>query len=143
MNITKKSNVDKDKLCIDELTNRFFDLFNNTDGKTPKVKDIKSIFIEQGMIISNTTGKPMVYGLKDFIEPRQKMLSDGTLKDFSENEVSHKTEVFENIAHRFCFYEKSGKLNGNPFKSEGMKTLQFVKINGEWKMTSVAWSDKE
>ena len=71
------------------------------------------------------------------------MLNDGTLTDFSENEISHKTEVFRNIAQRFCLYEKSGKLYGKFFKSEGMKTIQYIKIDTEWKMTSVAWSDIE
>jgi hypothetical protein len=138
-----KKNIEKDKLDIDNLTKQFFDLFTNINGRIPKVKDIKNIFIEEGIIISNTTGKPIVYGLQDFIEPREKMLSDGTLTDFSENEISYKTEVFENIAQRFCLYKKSGKLNGEPFESEGMKTIQFVKIDAQWKMASVAWSDKE
>jgi hypothetical protein len=142
MNMTAKNNVEKDKLDIDKLTNRFFDLFTNKDGKTPKVKDIKNIFIEEGLIISNTSGKPIVYSLQEFIETREIKLSDGTLTDFSENEVSHKTEVFDNMAQRFCLYEKSGKLNGKSFKSEGMKTIQFIKIDAEWRMACVAWSDK-
>ena len=141
--MTSKNNVEKDKLDIDNLTERFFDLFTNINGKIPKVKDIKNIFIEEGIIISNSTGKPIVYALQDFIEPREKMLSDGTLTDFSENEISNKTKVFENIAQRFCHYKKSGKLNGESFESEGMKTIQFIKIGAEWKMTCVAWSDKE
>jgi hypothetical protein len=138
-----KNNIEKDKLDIDKLTNRFFDLFTNLDGRTPKVKDIYTIFIEDGLIISNTTGKPIVYGLQDFIEPREKMLSDGTLTEFQEYEVSRKTEVFKNIAQRFSLYRKSGKLNGKFFESEGMKTIQFVKIDDKWKMASIAWSDSE
>jgi len=138
-----KNNIEKDKLDIDKLTNRFFDLFTNLDGKAPKVKDIYNIFIEDGLIISNTTGKPIVYDLQDFIEPREKMLRDGTLTEFQENEVSHKTEVFKNIAQRFSLYRKSGKLNGKFFESEGMKTIQFVKIDDKWKMASIAWSDSE
>lgn len=138
-----KTNVEKDQLDIDKLTARFFDLFTNKNGRTPNVKDIENIFIEEGLIISNTTAKPLIYGLQDFIEPREKILSDGTLTDFSESEVSHKTDIFGNIAQRFSLYEKSGKLNGQYFQSEGMKTIQFVKIDTEWKMASVAWSDKE
>ncbi len=143
MDIIEKNKVEKDKLDIDKLTNRFFDLFTNIDASIPNVKDIENIFIEKGILISNTTGKPFVYGLQDFIDPREKMLTDGTLIDFSENEISHKTEVFGNIAQRFCSYEKSGKFNGKYFKSKGMKTIQFIKIDTEWKMTSVAWSDIE
>lgn len=138
-----KNNTEKDQLEIDILTNRFFDLFTNKKGRVPNVKDIENIFIKEGIIISNTTGEPLVYDLQDFIKPREKMLIDGTLTEFSEHEISHTTEVFKNIAQRFCLYEKSGKRNGKFFKSEGMKTIQFIKVDTEWKMASVAWSDQE
>lgn len=140
--MTIKNNIEKDKIDIDKLTNQFFDIFTNIDGRVPKVKDIKNIFIKEGLIIKNTPKKHFVFGLQEFIEPRERMLSDGTLTDFSESEISHNTEIFENIAQRFSLYVKSGILNGEYFESKGMKTIQFIKINNEWKMTSVVWSDK-
>ena len=70
------------------------------------------------------------------------MLTNGTLVNFSEYEVSHKTEIYNTIAHRFCNYEKSGELNGQHFKSKGMKTLQFIKVANNWKLSSVAWCDE-
>ena len=141
--MTYKTTIEKDRKDIDELTNRFFDLFTNKNGRIPKVKDIKRIFIKEGLIIKHTTKKPIIYGLQSFVEPREKILNDGTLTDFIENEISHKTDIFQNIAQRFCRYEKSGRLNGAYFESEGMKTIQFIRINNEWKMTSVIWSDKD
>ena len=134
--------VEQDKIAIDELTHRFFDLFTNISGKKPNVEDINNLFIKQGIIISNNTGEPIIYNLQEFIEPRKKMLSDGTLTDFKEHELSHKTEIFNHIAQRFCLYEKSGKLNGKPFKTKGMKSIQFIKIDNQWKMVSVVWCDK-
>ena len=141
--MTAINNIEKDKFEIDKLTYQFFDLFTNLDGRIPKVKNIKNIFIKEGIIISNTTGKPFVYGLRDFIEPREEMLTNGTLTDFSEREVSNKTQIFKNIAQRLSHYEKSGKLNGKYFKSEGVKTIQFIRVDEKWKISSVAWSDKE
>lgn len=128
---------------IDKLTTAFFDLFTNANGKIPDVKKIKDLFIATGMIISNTNGSPEIYNLAQFIIPREKMLNDETLINFCENEISHKTEIFGNIAHRFSLYQKSGKLNGVDFESKGVKTIQFVKVNNEWKMSSVAWSDEK
>lgn len=128
---------------IDTLTTAFFKLFTNTNGQKPQVNRIKDFFIPSGMIISNTTGTPEIYTLESFIAPREVMLTDGTLTDFNEGEISHTTELYGNVAHRFCLYQKSGKLNGVEFKAKGMKTLQFVKVNGAWKMSSVAWSDEE
>ena len=71
------------------------------------------------------------------------MLTNGTLINFCEKEVSHKTEVYRNVAHRFCHYEKSGELDGQYFESKGMKTIQFIKVNEKWMISSVAWADKK
>ncbi len=128
---------------INKLTTSFFDVFTNVEGKTPNVKKIEELFITNGVIISNTHGAPEIYNLKEFIAPREKILNDGTLTDFIESEISQNTEIFGNIAQRFCLYEKSGKLNDVYFESRGMKTIQFIKINEEWKMSSVAWSDEK
>jgi len=136
-------NAIQDRLEIDALTARFFDLFTNKDGRVPNVKDIKSIFIPKGILISNTDETPVDYDLDGFIKPREEILTNGTLKNFCEKEISHSTEIFGNIAQRFSLYEKSGELNGERFETKGMKTIQFVKVKGEWKMSSVAWSDEK
>lgn len=127
---------------IDELTTRFFALFTNANGISPSVKRITELFISNGMIINNTSGKPAIYNLQEFIAPREEKLNDGTLTDFSEGEIFHKTEVFGNIAQRFSFYTKSGKLNRESFSSNGIKTIQFVKVNEQWKISSVVWCDE-
>lgn len=135
-------NNQKDRSEINKLASVFFDLFTNINGRTPDVKRIKDLFIVNGIIISNRDGNPEIYNLEEFIAPREKMLNDGTLTEFSEREISHKTEIFENIAHRFSLYEKSGKLNSVDFESKGVKTIQFIKVKNEWKISSVAWSDE-
>ena len=135
-------NAKKDRTEIDALTSRFFDLFTNKDGRVPNVKEIKSIFIPKGILISNTKDPAALYALDDFIRPREEMLTNGTLTNFCEREISHSTELFGNIAQRFSLYEKSGELNGEYFETKGMKTIQFVKVNGKWKMSSVAWCDE-
>jgi RimJ/RimL family protein N-acetyltransferase len=128
---------------ISKLTTRFFSLFTNVKGNIPDVEEIENIFISNGIIISNTHGVPEIYGIREFIAPRKRILSDGTLTDFRESEILHKTEIYGNVAQRFSFYEKSGRLNGTYFESRGMKTIQFIKVGFEWKMSSVAWSDEK
>lgn len=131
-----------DKEAIDQLTSRFFDLFTNTNGISPKVHEVEKLFIPDGIIINNTTGVPEVYSLKEFITPREEMLTNGTLTDFSEWEVSNQTEIYGNVAQRFCLYSKSGVLKGQSFATTGVKTIQFVRVNREWKISSIAWSDE-
>lgn len=83
----------------------------------------------------------MVYDLDAFIAPREKILTDGTLTEFSEWEVSERTEIFGSVAHRFSHYRKSGFLDGAWFEGSGHKTTQFVRTAAGWRMSSLAWDD--
>lgn len=142
MQSQSKISTADDQLEIDNLTKRFFDVFTNTNGRNPHVAALKNIFITEGIIINNTLGEPQIYDLDSFIDPRIEMLTNGTLTNFSESEISHTMEVYRNIAHRFCKYEKSGKLNGEYFESKGMKIIQFIKSEDNWLISSIAWSDE-
>ncbi|MEV4682443.1 GNAT family N-acetyltransferase [Streptomyces kurssanovii] len=115
--------------------------FTNTGGSRPDLGVIRDVFIPQGMIIANVGDEPVIYNLDAFIEPRQKMLTDGTLTEFSEREVAERTEIFGSVAHRFSEYRKSGFHRGEWFEGSGCKTTQFVRTPAGWKMSSLAWDD--
>lgn len=141
MDLFDDTDYPEDLAEIDRITGLFFDLFTNTDGKIPKVRSIRDFFLESGIIINNTGEAPVVYDLEGFIQPREEMLTNGTLTNFSEWEVANTTEVFRNIAQRYSYYEKSGERNGEYFEGRGVKTMQFIKVTGKWMLFSVAWCD--
>ena len=126
---------------IDELTRRFFALFTNADGATPDLDRIYELFVPEGTIIRNAGDRPEVYTLASFIEPRKRLLTDGTLTGFREEEVAADTRISGRIAQRFSFYRKSGILSGQAFETSGVKTMQFVRTAAGWRMSSVAWDD--
>ncbi|MFJ8312114.1 MULTISPECIES: DUF4440 domain-containing protein [unclassified Streptomyces] len=126
---------------LDQLMRAFLGAFTNTGGRAPDVGIVREVFIPQGMIISNVGGEPVVYDLDGFIEPREKILTDGSLTEFSEWEVAERTEVFGSIAHRFSEYRKSGFRDGTWFEGSGHKTTQFVRTPAGWRMSSMAWDD--
>ncbi|MDT0381927.1 GNAT family protein [Streptomyces sp. DSM 42041] len=130
-----------DKAEIDALTRVFFGAFTNTAGSRPDVDAIREVFVPQGRIISNVGGALVTYDLDAFIEPRREMLTDGRLTEFSEWEVSERTEIFGSIAHRFSAYRKSGYLAGEWFEGSGAKTTQFVRTPAGWRMSSLLWDD--
>ena len=70
------------------------------------------------------------------------MLSNGTLTDFREWELSGHTEIFGDIAQHFCSYAKAGVLLGASFTGRGMKTMQFVRTAAGWRISAVAWDDE-
>jgi hypothetical protein len=130
------------KLQLDELTRAFFSLFTNTNNTIPAIENIYNLCIPEAIIIKNIGTNPEIYSLTQFIEPRKRILTDGTLTGFSEEEADERTEIYGNIAHRFCSYKKSGTLSGQPFEARGMKTIQFINTAGGWKISSVAWDDE-
>ena len=135
---------DNDKAEIDALSAAFFKVFVTDTEKPVNLDKLYELFIPQGQIIKNvgSPAVPEVCDLAQFIELRLKLLNDGSLQDFYEQELSARTEIFGNIAQRFCTYLKSGVLNGQSFQQKGMKTMQFVRTTQGWKLAAVAWDDE-
>ncbi|MEU7984924.1 DUF4440 domain-containing protein [Streptosporangium canum] len=129
------------KAELDQLMRTFLGAFTNTGGSPPNVGVVREVFIPQGMIIKNVGAEPVIYDLDAFVAPREKILTDGTLTEFSEWEVAERTEIFGSIAHRFSDYRKSGFLDGEWFEGSGRKTTQFVRTPAGWRMSSMAWDD--
>jgi hypothetical protein len=131
-----------DKADIDELVRRFFLAFDNRDGVHPDLESLRELFVAGALISKAVAAIPELYSVEDFIEPRRALLTDGTLVDFEERELAERTETCGNISQRICLYEKSGKLAGQPFRTRGVKTLQFVRTPKGWKIAAVAWDDE-
>ncbi|WP_330309682.1 MULTISPECIES: DUF4440 domain-containing protein [unclassified Streptomyces] len=129
------------KTDIDLVTADFFGAFDNRGGKTPDVTRIRRLVLPSGIIVK-TGPEFTVYTLDEFIEPRQQLLTDGRLIEFSEWETTERTEIAGDIASRFSGYEKSGTLDGKPFEGSGTKTIQFVRTSEGWRITALSWHDR-
>lgn len=127
---------------IDQLVKDFFALFTTTESRNLKLDSIYDLCVPEAVIIKNVEGLTEINSLDSFIEPREQLLNSGELIDFSEIETWEETRIFGHIAQRFCIYEKSGVLNGEPFEARGMKTFQFILTKEGWKISSLAWDDE-
>jgi hypothetical protein len=126
---------------IDAVTADFFGAFDNRGGRAADVARIRRLVLPGGVIV-RTGPEFTVYTVDGFVEPRQRLLSDGRLTEFSEWETSGRTEIAGDIASRFAEYRKSGILDGEPFEGGGTKTLQFVRTSKGWRIAAVAWFDR-
>ena len=136
------SSIDRDKQCIDALTTELFRIFSPKPGATVSLQRIHDLFIPQGIVVRTCGPNTEVFSIPEFIAPRERMLNDGTLVDLCEHEEWETTEIFGNVAQRFLAYRKTGVLHGERFDTRGMQTIQFVRKDGEWKMSAMAWDDE-
>lgn len=130
------------RLQIDRLTSAFFGLFSNLDGARPDLEKIFDLFVPQGLIVKCGGPDPEISTLRDFITPRQELLSDGSLTEFSEVETSESTQIFGSLASRLSVYRKSGCRDGTWFSSRGVKSFQFVETPRGWRILSMSWEDE-
>jgi hypothetical protein len=131
-----------DRQAIDALVQAFFAVFDNRDGRRPRLGALHELCLSECVIVKAGPDGPAICGLEAFIAPRAALLTSGELTDFFEEEVEGRTDLFGGVAQRFCVYRKAGVLNGTAFSAQGMKTLQFVKTLGGWRISAFAWEDE-
>lgn len=129
-----------DRAEIGKLTRSFFSLFDNTSGE-PDLSRIFKMCTSSAGIIKQTGRNSEIYSLESFVEPRRKILTDGTLQQFTEFEIDHETKITGNIAQRYSKFRKKGLMHGNAFEGRGHKLFHFVKNNDGWKIAHVVWED--
>lgn len=136
------SAVTADREAIAALVRTFFAAFTSGPDSAARLDELRALFLPGAVIVRTCGGPPEVYGVDTFITPRQALLSGGTLTGFSERELRGRTDVFGDIAQHFCSYTKSGVQDGTPLSGRGMKTLQFVRTPGGWRISAAAWDDE-
>ncbi|WP_444995867.1 hypothetical protein [Aliikangiella sp. IMCC44359] len=132
----------QDEIAISQLIEAFFKAFDNRNNVEPPIDTIRQLTIAEVLIIKNVGDDCDIYNLDSFLKPRKVLLNSGKLTQFCEVEISHKTEVFGNIAHRFSTYKKSGCLDNKWFECYGKKSIQLVKMDKNWKISAVIWDDE-
>lgn len=137
-----KDDPDAVTIELERLVDGFFRAVSFEVGGTPSFERIHDLFIEPGLLIKNSGAAPEISNVRQFIEPRQASVDSGELTRFHEAELSAKTEVFGNVAHRFGGYIKSGTLKGAAFEVKGLISTQFVRTKAGWRMSSMAWDDE-
>ena len=131
----------QDKEAIGQIVKSFFEVFTNVGDKQPDWEILSTICIPEVLIIKKSSSEETVYDLQSFIEPRRRLLADGTLTEFEERELEEATRITGNMAQRTSRYQKCGYLNGQYFKEYGTKCFQLIRHNEDWKICSVLWED--
>jgi len=128
--------------ALDLLTARLYAAFDNIGGKAASIDMLYALFLNDARIVKAVARAPESMPLHEFVESRRAMLSDGSLIDFEESELDQRTEICGHIASRWSLYRKTGRKDGVGFALRGLKSLQFVRVDGDWKIASLVWDDE-
>ncbi len=130
-----------DQERLDALVRTFFAAFTNRNGVAVNVRRVYDLAIPTAVIVKGTP-VPEVYSLREFVEPRQELLTGGTLTDFEERELSEHTIISGPVAQRHSSYRKTGTLDGRAFDTQGTKLFQFVRLADGWRISALSWTDE-
>ena len=131
-----------DREAIAAIVRVFFSAFVSGPESATRLDALPALFLPEAVIVRTCGGEPAVYDVAGFIAPRRELLAGDSLVDFSEWELTGRTEIFGDIAQHFGSYAKSGVQDGTPFQARGMKTLSFVRTPAGWRISAAAWDDE-
>ena len=127
---------------IDALITAFFSVFTTVGGAAPAVGRVQDLCLPSAVVVKAAVMPPEVFTLRDFVETRVRILTDGQLLEFEEREVEHRTALMGNIAQRRSLYQKTGVFAGGRFETRGAKVFQLVRTARGWRVSALAWDDE-
>jgi hypothetical protein len=137
-----QTSTERDKADIDAVAAAWYAAFTNKGRSAAQLETLRDLTAPRCVITKAALGSAESYSLEEFVAPRARWLSEGTLADFEENEVSETTTICEATAHRDSRYWKSGRQNGRTLSGYGRSFFQFVKVNGAWKVCALLYTDE-
>ena len=127
---------------IQLLVDRLYRAISFDPGNRPPIENLRKLFIPEARLINNNADQPSLLTIDQFISAFREQIESGAITSFLENEISHITELFGKVAHRFSTYEsRFDPKSVEPF-SVGINSIQMLKIGGKWKVSGMVWNDQ-
>jgi hypothetical protein len=133
---------DKRMNALDKTVKELYQCICFKKGQKPKLKKLKALFFEEGKLVNNNGETPQAFTSEKYITVFQEKIFQTKVTEFSEKEVFSKTEIFGKIAQRFSTYETRYVVAGSKYFSQGINSIQLLKINGKWLVTSLIWNNQ-
>ena len=123
------------------------ELYSLVSGPGEQARDWKreaELFMPQAHMIRTVVGdggqpKPEIIPASEYPRNFEAKMAG---RDFFEVEVHCIVEVFGNIAHAFSTYEAYADEAQTRFLKRGINSIQFYKVEGEWKIAGMVWDDE-
>ncbi|MCW2776823.1 MAG: hypothetical protein JWN17_548 [Frankiales bacterium] len=132
---------DTDLAAVDAVVATFFAAFASGPDLDARLDALRAVFLPGAVVVRTCGSEPLLYDVEQFLAPRRALLSGGTLQDFREWEVEGRTDLYGDVAQRWCSYAKSWRQDGAEVTGAGSKTVQLVRTADGWRISAAAWDD--
>jgi GNAT superfamily N-acetyltransferase len=130
-----------DRAEIDAVVATFFAAFGSGRDLDARLDALREVFLPQAVVVRTCGDEPLPYGVEGFLAPRRALLLGGGVQEFREWEVEGRTDLYGDIAQRWCTYAKAWRQDGARRSGSGVKTIQLVRTASGWRISAVAWDD--
>ena len=130
-----------DHCDVDAVVATFFAAFSSGPDLDARMDALRVAFLPQAVIVRTCGFAPVAYNVEGFLAPRRALLLGDVVRDFREWETAGRTELYGDIAQRWCSYAKSWLQDGERRTGAGSKTIQLVRTAAGWRISAVAWDD--
>lgn len=127
---------------IELLIQDFYKAISFTNDVYPEPDDVSILFYGTGVLVNNSYAKPLNYSVQSFVEDLTSQVVNSEIDQFVQREVYGVTELFGKIAHRTSVYEYTFADYETTVKPRGLNYSHLVKIDGNWRILSMIWSDE-
>ncbi len=121
------------------VVSELYELVTFDAGTTPDWDIVRSLFIEEAVIVLRTTREAStVFSLDGFVNDFVTFIERAKVEEtgFVEEIISMESMVFRDIAHVLVLYEASIPGWGRP-PQQGIDSFQLIKKDGRWWIASI------
>ena len=127
---------------IDGLIKKLYDSISFKVGDKPDTEQMESLFIEEATLINYNQKEPALMTPAEFSVRLHRLINEGGISAFTEEEIFEHTDKFGKIAHRLSTYKAVMTQNGKTTEHYGINSIQMILINDNWRINSIIWNDQ-
>ena len=122
---------------IEEAVDRLYGSVCFRSGERPDIGALRDVFIAGGRLINCDEDPPVVMTVEELIAEMESQIAGGTVGEFLEREISHRTEFFGRVAQRFSTSEARFDWKAKKPFAVGINSIQLIETGGSWKVASL------
>jgi hypothetical protein len=131
-----------DTIEIDDLAKDFYKAISFRNEQAPEQDPLDILFYGDGVIVNNSFLHPLGFTAESFISSLGSEIAEGNMSQFVIHELTNKTTLLGKLAQRVSIYEYNLGEETAGRLPRGINFMQFIRVDGNWRITSVAWCDE-